>query len=672
MKQSVRQLTEHVSVGKVLPNYSVYILDESSSEPVPLGYPGEICVGGAGVALGYLNLPNLSETKFVHDPFADANDVARGWTRMFKTGDLGRLRADGSLVFMGRKEGDNMIKLRGLRIDLEDVANTMVQAAGDVVAEAVVTVRGGDDDEAQMLVAHVVPRPGQGETLRVGELRKLAQSLPLPVYMRPSLVVVVDRLPQTANGKVDRRAIEAMELPSLGQQRERSGDKLSLEEGELSLLWEEVLGRSMTVSRVDFTPDIDFFMAGGSSLLLIQLQGAIRETLGLSVPVTELYQASTLGRMAAHLHAEKGLQGPIEEIDWERETEFSTSSSETNTTSSGSIRESNREVLLTGAHTFLGSEILQALIGDSSIKRIHCVALPQTAGKKVPRSSKTVCYPGSLQAESLGLSPDDITLLQSRIDLIIHAGSVGHCLNNYSSLRAPNLGSLRSLVDLALPCHIPLHFISSNRVTLLSGQRTLPPVSVSRHQPPRDGSEGFTASKWAGERLLEKVAQTTRLDVTIHRPCAVVGANAPSEDALNALLRFAVAQNAVPRFKNLAGFLDFAPVAAVAANIARLALGKHYECNGNFGGCILNAARSEDAPVTIVHHSSGVKTPVAEFRGRMEELHGRDFGELDIVDWIVEAVKGGMDPLISTYLEALVEKDQIISFPYLGESSSEA
>ncbi|PNY28310.1 Hybrid Polyketide synthase-nonribosomal peptide synthetase [Tolypocladium capitatum] len=661
------EIAEHASVGKVLPNYSVYILDEASSGPVPLGYPGEICVGGAGVALGYLNLPDLSATKFVHDPFADTDEMARGWTRMFRTGDRGRLRADGSLIFMGRKGGDNMVKLRGLRIDLDDVANTLVRAASDMVAEAVVTVRG--DDLAQMLVAHVVPRPGQGETLGAGELRELAHSLPLPVYMRPSLVVGVDSLPHTPNGKVDRRAVEAMELPALGQQRQGSGETLSLTEGELSLMWEEVLDRSMTVSRADLTPDDDFFMAGGSSLLLIQLQGAIRETLGVAVSVTELYQASTLGRMAAHLHAEKLQQRPTEDIDWERETEFRISSSSLHMTPSGSMRESSREILLTGAHTFLGAEILQALVGDGGVKRVHCVALPNTASKAVPRSSKTACYPGSLQAESLGLSPDDISLLQSHIDVIIHAGSVGHCLNNYSSLRVPNLGSLRFLVGLALPRRIPVHFVSSNRVTLLSGQYRLPPVSVGQHQPPKDGSEGYTASKWAGERLLEKAAQTTGLDVTLHRPCAVVGPNAPSEDALNALLRFAVLQSAVPRFRNFAGFLDFTPVAEVAANIARLALKKHH--NGSSGGCVLNAARAGDAPVTIVHHSSGVETPVAEFRDHMEKLHGRNFGELDIADWIFEAVKGGMDPLISTYLEALVEKDQIIGFPYLGESPRE-
>ncbi|OGM48141.1 hypothetical protein ABOM_002899 [Aspergillus bombycis] len=657
------RFTEHASVGRVLPNYSVYILDENSSEPVPLGYPGEICVGGAGVALGYLNLPNLSTAKFVLDPFADADDVARGWTRMFKTGDRGRLQADGTLVFMGRKENDNMVKLRGLRIDLDDVANTIVQTASDIVAEAIVTVRG--EDEARMLVAHVVLHSEHNKTLAAAELQSLGHRLPLPVYMHPSLVVAVERLPQTPNGKVDRRAIESMDLPRWERSDQGNNRKLSLEEGELSLLWEEVLGQSLAVSRASLTSDSDFFLVGGSSLLLMQLQGAIRETLGLAVPITELYQDCTLGRMATRLHSEKRQQGPTDEVDWDMETEVQTSLSSSQTSHPSSIQDTNIEVLLTGAHTFLGAEVLQALIKDNNVKRVHCIALPKASSKSFSRSSKIAYYPGSLQSDSLGLSSDGISFLQSRIDLIIHAGSVGHCLNNYSSLCQPNLGSLRFLVDLALPRHIPVHFISSNRVTLLSGQYAFPPISMSPYRPPSDGSEGYTASKWAGERLLEKVAQTTGLSVTIHRPCAVIGHNAPSEDALNALLRFAVTQNAVPRFRNLTGFLDFAPVAEVAANISRVALKKAHP--GNSRGCILNAASIGDYPVTIVHHSSGIRTPVSHFRTRMEKLYGHDFGELDIVEWIAEAVKGGMDPLISTYLEALVEKDQMIGFPYLGE-----
>ncbi|CAG8978702.1 hypothetical protein HYALB_00004685 [Hymenoscyphus albidus] len=664
---SQQKITEYTSVGKALPNYSVYILDETSSQPVPLGYPGEICVGGAGVALGYLNLSSLSASKFLEDPFATADDVSRDWTRMFKTGDRGRLLSDGSLIVMGRRDGDTMIKLRGLRIDLDDVANTMVQAASEVIAEAIVTAHG--EDEAKRLVAHVVLRPGESEKLGARELRKLAQNLPLPTYMCPSLVVALDSLPRTTNGKVDRKAIQAMDLPLSEEQGDGSTEKLSLQEGEVSLLWEEVLGQSMAGSRVDLTPESDFFMVGGSSLLLMQLQGAIRETLMLTVSIAELYQASTLGRMAAHLFAKKDNQGPIEELDWEKETEFQVPSMSLSTPTTSSVRDSGYEILLTGAHSFLGAEILQILVHDSSVKRVHCVALPKKALKTAPLSNKVACYPGTLQSESLGLSPEDISFLQPRINLIIHGGSIGHCMNNYPSLRAPNIGSLRFLVDFAYPRRIPIHFISSSRVTLLSGKDQLPPVSVSAFEPPKDGSSGFTASKWAGERILERVAQTTGINVTAHRPCALIGTNAPPEDALNSILRFSLERNIVPRFSHWDGFLDFASVTAVAANIARLALKKDTSLSDSDASkeSIVNLGSAGDSTLVIAHHSSGTKSPVAKFQTQMETLFNQEFAEQDMTEWIAEAVKIGMDPLISTFLMAMVDKNEIISFPYLGE-----
>ncbi|KAM5429353.1 putative Hybrid PKS-NRPS biosynthetic cluster [Microsporum canis] len=670
------EMSEYASVGTVIPNNSVYIVDEFSSQAVPIGFPGEICIGGAGVAMGYLNLPHLSASKFVEDPFTDTADIQRGWSRMFRTGDRGRLRTDGSLVFMGRLGSDRMVKLRGLRIDLDDVANTMVRAAGDVIAEAVITIYG--EYEEKILIAHVVPCPGRkGMELAKGGWREIVRRLPLPAYMRPSLVITVNHLPQTPNGKVDRGSLEAPDFQTLKQVcvENEETKKLSLEEGELRFIWEEVLGESLTSHRAELTSETDFFMVGGSSLLLMRLQGAIKETLGLVVPVIELYQASTLGRMAARIRVGKQHQEPTEEIDWETETEYDIPSSYIPTMPDRhTMQESNREILITGAHTFLGSEILQALINDNSVRRVHCIALPRAAGKRIVRSSKVSPYLGSLQAKSLGLSPDEISYLQPRIDLIIHAGSVGHCLNNYSSLRLPNVGSVRCLVELALPRRIPIHFISSNRVILLSGHQKLPPISVGQHQPPTDGSEGFTASKWAGERLLERVSQATGLDVTVHRPCAVVGPNAPSEDALNALLHFAEAQNSVPRFHNLAGYLDFAPVTDVARNISNFVLKCQYLDNGSFhsGICAMNIAPpTGDSSMTIVHYSSGIETPVLDFRGRMETLHGREFDELDFAEWMHEAIKRGMDSLISTYLESLIEQDRIISFPYLGEALGE-
>ncbi|KAH8701279.1 hypothetical protein GQ44DRAFT_764593 [Phaeosphaeriaceae sp. PMI808] len=615
LERSKRRDGEYGSVGKVLPNQFVYIVDEVSSRPVPLGCLGEICVGGAGVAIGYLNLPGLSTTKFVRDPFVGAEDAARGWSTMFTTGDRGRLRSDGSLIFMGRTDDDNMIKLRGVRIDLEDVASTLVHTAGDVVAEAVVTVH--REDEARMLVAHVVLREGASNSTTSDSLQEMAQNLPLPAYMRPALVVPRESIPRTPNGKVDRKPLTVMELPVLENQGSKGpSGKMSLEVGELSLLWTEVLHGNLFGN---LSPESDFFMVGGSSLLLVQLQGIIKEYMGIAIPIAELYQASTLGRMATRLQAQKTQQEPFGEIDWEKETEFQAllESHKPPPESMGPTR----EVLLTGAHAFHDAEILRVLVKDSSVKRIHCVAIPKTAIKSIAHGPKIICYPGHLQAESLGLSSDDLKYLQPRIDTIIHAGSVGHCLNNYSSLCTPNLGSLRFLVQFALPRHIPIHFISSNRVALLSSKYIVPPSSVSSQHPPTDGSEGFTASKWAGEHLIESVAQQTGLSATIHRPCAIIGPNAPREDALNALLRFSIAQKAVPRFTNLAGFLDFAPAESVATSIAQLATrspGRDTthtnSINTNTESTVHSAPIPHAPSCIIVHHSSGVKTPHRRLR----------------------------------------------------------
>ncbi|KAL1962727.1 hypothetical protein VTN77DRAFT_9271 [Rasamsonia byssochlamydoides] len=127
-------------VGKALPNYSVYIVDDNC-QPLPIGSAGEICIGGAGVALGYLD-PEQTKSKFLPDPHATAEDIAKGWSTMYRTGDKGRLLPDGTLVFLGRIDGDSQVKIRGLRIELDDVANTILKAGSGLISDAVVTVRG--------------------------------------------------------------------------------------------------------------------------------------------------------------------------------------------------------------------------------------------------------------------------------------------------------------------------------------------------------------------------------------------------------------------------------------------------------------------------------------------------------------------------------------------------
>lgn len=654
---------DYVSVGKALPNYSVYILDENG-KPLPVGFPGEICVGGAGVTLGYLDLPELTESKFVRDPFASSEDVARGWTRMYKTGDQGRLLADGSLVFMGRKDGDMQIKLRGLRIELQEIESAILQVAPNTISEAIVSVRG----DPEFLVAHVVFK--YGVTMSDSELQTLAKKLPLPRYMWPAMIVPLQFFPTNSNGKIDRRAIQSLELP-IRHNQSSPQETLTLDEGHLSLLWKDVL--QQTTSSQDLGPDTDFFMVGGNSLLLVKLQGAIKHMLGVAISLTELYQASTLRTMSARIHAKREQQPSLPEIVWDVETAvpdsmlFDHKSNKWQT-----IKTINREVLLTGSYSFLGTEILKSLINDPSVRRVHCVAIPTNKEKGLPVSDKIVIYHGALQDPLLGLTQTDCATLQESIDLIIHAGAVGHCLNNYSSIKVPNIHSTHFLARFALPRCIPIHYLSSNRVTLLSGHSALAPISVSSYTPPVDGSQGFTATKWASERFLEIVAQETGLEVHIHRPCAPTGDKAPSEDALNALLRFSRLMHAVPQFENFQGFLDFHPVQEVAGGIVRAALTSP-ERRGELTG--LSTIRLSPSPsipsLVFVHHTSGVKVPVRELGLRLKQIYQCEFENVTISEWLKRARQFGLDVVISSFLEAMVEKKETITFPYLGQGMAE-
>jgi aspyridone synthetase (hybrid polyketide synthase/nonribosomal peptide synthetase) len=633
-------------VGKALPNYSIYILDEHR-RPVPVGVSGEICIGGAGVALGYLDLPKQTESKFLPNAYTTADDIAHGWTKMYLTGDKGRLLPDGSLVFMGRISGDTQVKLRGLRIELEDVSNAILKAGSGLLSDAVVTTRG----DPPCLIAHVTLMPGT--SMSKGQLKQLVTNLPLPQYMVPSMIIPLERLPTNSNGKIDRKAIGLLPIVEESQES-TSTRRLTLSEGELLLLWQRVLPQS-----TDLQPHSDFFMHGGNSILLMKLQGAIKECMGVSTSIMELYQASTLSKMAIHVGAKREEQTVIDDIDWAIETTVSETMLVTHRNEHyfPQKKDSNREVLLTGATSFLGGAVLAALIEDGSLSKIHCIAIPPDSKRTLPKSEKIVCYSGSLLSPTLGLSEVECVKLQSSVNLIIHAGANGHCLNNYSSLRVPNFHSTRFLARLALPRLIPVHFLSSNRVTLLSGKTSLHPVSVSSFLPSKDGSEGFTASKWASERFLENLSRKTGLPVRVHRACAVTGDEAPNEDALNALLRYSMLTRTIPQFENFEGFFDFRDVDEVASEIVA-ALADITCDDGGF---------NPSTSIRFFHYSSGIKVPVDHFRQYMEKTCGCLFEELSVADWIEKAMTAGIDPLVTSYLEAMVLRGEIIKFPYLGK-----
>ncbi|WP_432150202.1 amino acid adenylation domain-containing protein [Streptomyces sp. bgisy029] len=268
------------TIGVNIPDLRVYVLDDRL-QPVPPGVTGEMYVAGQGVALGYLGRPDLTAGRFVADPFAHL--FGESGTRMYRSGDLARRRTDGALEYFGR--GDQQVKIRGFRIELGEIE--AVLAAHPEVADVAVVVR-EDVPGDKRLVGYVVPAPGADPV--PGELREHAAAT-LPVHMVPSAVVVLERLPLTGNGKLDRKALPAPGAPVGGGGRAPR----TVREEQLCSIFAEVLG--LPAAGVED----NFFDLGGHSLLAVRLAGRIKSAFGIEVSIGTVFQAPTPAALDAAL-----------------------------------------------------------------------------------------------------------------------------------------------------------------------------------------------------------------------------------------------------------------------------------------------------------------------------------------------------------------------------------
>nr|WP_245687999.1 non-ribosomal peptide synthetase [Rhodococcus phenolicus] len=269
-------------IGRALPGLRVYVLDERL-RPVPVGVQGQMYVAGEQLSRGYLGQPALTAGRFVADPYAPADD--RGL--MYRTGDLARWNADGVLEYAGRS--DFQVQLRGFRIELGEIESALTRCAG--VAQAVAVVRRADRT-GDRLIGYVVPRAGV--TVDPVEVRDAVGEF-LTAYMVPDVVVVLDALPLTANGKLDRKA-----LPEpVFEVREFRAPQTPVEE-IVAGVFAEILG----VERVGL--DDDFFELGGNSLVATQVVSRLGAALDARIPVRELFEASSVEALASRLESHAG------------------------------------------------------------------------------------------------------------------------------------------------------------------------------------------------------------------------------------------------------------------------------------------------------------------------------------------------------------------------------
>jgi amino acid adenylation domain-containing protein len=291
-----------IPIGCPITNTQIYILD-AHLQPVPVGVPGGLYIGGDGLAWGYLNRPALTAERFIPSPFALPNDGGDGaGSRLYETGDNGRYLPDGSIEFIGRK--DHQVKVHGFRIELSEIEIALGQHP-DI--QAVVALAREDWPGEKQLVAYIVPE-GNNQLPTFSALRKFLR-LKLPAYMIPTAFVVLEQLPLTPNGKVDRRALPVPKKTRAGLETKHVAPRNPVEE-ELVKIWVDVL----QIERIGVHDN--FFELGGHSLLATRVLSQVQATFQVPLPLRILFEMPTVADMAQEITRMQQSGQSVEE-DWQ-------------------------------------------------------------------------------------------------------------------------------------------------------------------------------------------------------------------------------------------------------------------------------------------------------------------------------------------------------------------
>ncbi|RYP91124.1 hypothetical protein DL770_002747 [Monosporascus sp. CRB-9-2] len=650
----------NVPVGYTLPNYTVYILDEYFN-PMPPGVQGEIYIGGPGVALGYLNRDDLNVGRFIPNRLATDEDLTHGWGTVHRTGDLGRWGETGALFIEGRMSGDTQIKLRGLRIDLREVEHALVETAQGQLSEAVVSSRCFSAADPEFLVAHVVFNQAVPNDERPQIASALPSRLDIPRYMCPAVVVPVASLPRMNTGKLDRRAIATLPLPYSMGVREVG---LSETETRLRRIWGDIIpGNVANACRI--APGTDFFHVGGTSLLLLELRRRIRAEFNVDLHLITMFDTSTLEAMAYAIEGRNEQQLPAIMIDWEHETGLTAAL--TRPGQLQPIRHNDlKTVVLTGSTGYLGRAILDALVRDPTVKKVHCIAVRHARNRlDMLELNKVSLHEGDLLLGRLGLTERDTQRIFGEADLIIHSGADVSYGRTWASLRLCNLQATKELAEMSLPRLIPLHYISSGSAcsfATAAGYPEIRPTSVAQFPPPATAAPGYAASKWASEVFLENLhARHADWPICIHRPSHIARAGQPHLDLVHNLRHFSRLLRAVPVAHGIVhGAID-------SVNLDKVVRGIMGGVQHSDGG-----TRGLGKKLRFLHHTGGDHLPLGDMRtwvGGFKEPAGdqepcAEVEQVSFAEWARRAGEQGMHPTLVAFIQTIGKRGDI-GFPYL-------
>jgi amino acid adenylation domain-containing protein/thioester reductase-like protein len=564
-----------VPLGRPIANTQVYLLDQYL-QPVPIGVKGELYIGGASVSRGYLHNPELTQTKFIANPFSQ-NDKAR----LYKTGDLARYLPNGNIEFLGRI--DNQVKIRGFRIELGEIEAVLNQSPD--VAQAVVIQR-EDTPGDKRLVAYVVGQ--KKRSLSTNELRSFLQAK-LPEYMIPSAFMLLKSLPLTANGKVDRQALP---IPVQGELEQSFIPPRTAVEKVLAGIWAELLG----LPRVSV--EGNFFELGGHSLLLTQLVVRVREAFQINLPLSVLFETPTVAGLAERIEISLktgDINAISSRIDLNGEAILDPAIFP-ETPFVWPITEP-KAIFLTGATGYLGSFLLAELLQQTQAD-IYCLVRAinaETAKQKIHDclksyflwqesfNSRIIPVLGELSQPLFGLTEKEFTALASQIDIIYHNGAMVNFVYPYSVLKPTNVLGTQEILRLASQIKIkPVHFVSTtNAISPNTGSG----VKVVRESDTINSDEvidtGYAQSKWVAEKLIN-IARDRGLPICIYRPGRIVwhsetGVGNTSDNTFR-MLKGCIQMGSVPQREGMVNLIpvDFVSKAIIHLSRQETSLGKAF------------------------------------------------------------------------------------------------
>jgi len=657
--------SESVPIGRAIQNMASYIVDEALNV-LPIGYPGEHVLAGIGISDGYLNNEEQTELRFLPDTITSSDFTSRGWKKMYRTGDRGRMYSDGTVTIEGRIAGDTQVKIRGQRIELQDIEQNLIRTAQGKLTEAVVSVRG---QPASFLVAHVTFTKGKQPRDEKSYFQELLFQIPVPQYMKPSLIVSIERLPVTKHFKLDRPAISLLSLPELPEQVDDMKDDSSETAKKMRRAWQKVLPKD-TARHYTIDENSDFFHIGGNSMGVVKLKREIQVVFGVTFPLPKLFQHSTLGQMVDLIEPRQASDQNTP-IDWISETTVVDSAVDPALATSKSLGGTKKIVAITGSTGFLGRSIVRQLVENPEISRIHCIAVRGTTTRSLPSqfsSPKVIIHYGNLVDTTLGLNIEDVKKIFNSIDIFIHNAADVSFLKSYHSLKPINFETTKEIVRLTRPRQIPIHYISTVGVAHLSGLPEFGEVSARSYLPPTDGSDGYTAGKWASEVYLENSSKAYDIPVWIHRPSSIMGEDPAATDMMANILKFSLILQAVPLLQPNGeslglnrGFIDLIDVENVTRGIL---------------ATLSNA--QERGLVRYVNHCGEMVLPMSSM-GDSEDRKGAGSGLklLTLEEWTERAREQGLNELVAEFLgsakgtlqERSASLDSFLVYPRLLKGS---